>query len=276
MAGDWIKWTKGLQDKPEVFRMSIELGLDRFSVAARLMVVWAWADDNVPADAVNAEGDASVAIGAQQKLLVDAVSGVPGFADSMSAVAWLLQRNGSLVFPNFSRHNGQTAKQRALSSERMQRSRDKAQQVLRPERNERATREEKNREEKKLPSEVNTPLPPQGGDGQMGAKKFDPRSVEIPEPLAGQAFAEAWELFCRHRTEKRKPMTATSTKLQLRQLAEWGAVRAIAAIQHTVAKGWLGIQEERTGGPAAGATTSQQDRREAALEASRRELEAVE
>lgn len=123
MAGDWIKWAKGLQDKPEVFRMSIDLSLDRYSVAGRLMVVWAWADDNVPSSSVAENGDATVALGAQQKQLVDAVAGVPGFADSMSAAGWISQRSGSLVFPNFARHNGETAKTRVLAAERMKKSR---------------------------------------------------------------------------------------------------------------------------------------------------------
>lgn len=73
---------------------------------------------------------------------------------------------------------------------------------------------------------------------------------EIPLLLNTERFREAWELWQRHRTEKRQRLTPTSAKLQLDELAGWGEARAIAAIKHSVAKGWLSINESSA--PASG------------------------
>jgi hypothetical protein len=55
----------------------------------------------------------------------------PGFAISMRKVGWLEGRENALLFPNFARHNGQTAKNRALTQNRMKRLRN-AQSVTQP------------------------------------------------------------------------------------------------------------------------------------------------
>lgn len=46
MAGDWLKWTKGLARKPEVLHIAAQLGRSRHEVASVLMELWEWADDN--------------------------------------------------------------------------------------------------------------------------------------------------------------------------------------------------------------------------------------
>ncbi len=72
---------------------------------------------------------------------------------------------------------------------------------------------------------------------------FDPLRVEIPPGLDSESFRSAWSDWCAHRTEIRKPITPTSSRQQLAQLATWGQRRAIAAISHTITKGWQGIRE---------------------------------
>jgi hypothetical protein len=47
MAGDWIKWSKGLAARREVVLLSSLLHRDRCEIAGRLMVLWEWLDDNV-------------------------------------------------------------------------------------------------------------------------------------------------------------------------------------------------------------------------------------
>lgn len=66
---------------------------------------------------------------------------------------------------------------------------------------------------------------------------------EIPETLKTPEFLAAWTEWTRHRREIRKPLKPTSTKAQLRDLAEMGVQRAIAAIRYTISKGWQGIRE---------------------------------
>ena len=84
---------------------------------------------------------------------------------------------------------------------------------------------EKRREEKRVD---NTPLPPTQSD---------------PLPAFGPAFASAWGDWIQHRKEKRKPVTPLSAKQALKDLEAMGADRAIAAIRHSIGKGWTGIFE---------------------------------
>ncbi|MHB1038417.1 MAG: hypothetical protein ACYC0Y_27650 [Pirellulales bacterium] len=50
---------------------------------------------------------------------VDRYLGVSGFADAMAAQGWLEQSESGLRLPKFDRHNGQTAKGRALTAKRV-------------------------------------------------------------------------------------------------------------------------------------------------------------
>jgi hypothetical protein len=50
--------------------------------------------------------------------------------------------------------------------------------------------------------------------------------------------------------EIRKPITQTSAARQLKQLAGMGVARAIATIDHTIAKGWQGLVEPEATGKA--------------------------
>jgi len=57
------------------------------------------------------------------------------------------------------------------------------------------------------------------------------------------AMEEAWQDWCRYRSEIKKPMTRTTTEQLSKKLAEWGEERAIAAINHTIVMGWQGLRE---------------------------------
>lgn len=72
-----------------------------------------------------------------------------------------------------------------------------------------------------------------------------PLALEIPDPLPfpSDAFRNAWSDWQQHRKEIKKPLTPTSTKQQLRNFAEMGEARSIAAIRHTIGNGWQGIRE---------------------------------
>lgn len=109
MAGDWIKWQKGLVYKPKVMRIAHLLGKSRFECAALCMVVWEWCDDNM---------ENCYAVGVT-KTALDDVTGVRGFGDALVAVGWVVEVEDGLCFPNFERHNGQTAKIRASTKKRM-------------------------------------------------------------------------------------------------------------------------------------------------------------
>jgi hypothetical protein len=106
----WIKVEHWTPEKPEVYQISESLGIDPDQVVGALVRLWIWADQQTT------EGNAPSVSSA----LVDRKANVKGFADAMKKAGWLKDESGSLVFPNFGRHNGETAKSRALTAKRVE------------------------------------------------------------------------------------------------------------------------------------------------------------
>ena len=153
MAGDWIKMRCNLDTDPAVFQIAAQLGLDELSVVGRLWKVWAWADQHV--------SDCH-AIGVTDVTL-DRISATPGFAAAMRRVGWMEGDADTPALPKFDRHNGQSAKRRALATERQSRKRHAdVTPESRPERDQR--REEKS----------NTPIVPKGDDTPPAPAEEDP------------------------------------------------------------------------------------------------------
>jgi hypothetical protein len=117
MAGDWIKFEVSTSDKPEVWAMADELGIDADAVVGKLLRVWAWFDQQTPDG--NATSVTSSVTSSVTKSLLDRRVGVSGFCDAMISVGWMLESGGIVSLPNFNRHNGKTAKTRALTAKRV-------------------------------------------------------------------------------------------------------------------------------------------------------------
>lgn len=148
MAGDWLKMSVNLPDKPEVWQIAGMLAIEADSVVGKLLRVWAWFD---------AHTEDGNAVGVTYPL-VDRVAGVAGFAEAMVFAGWLHQNGSVMTVPHFERHNGKTAKNRALTNERVAKHRksndesnagSNAGTVTKT-----VTREEKRREEKNTPQGV--------------------------------------------------------------------------------------------------------------------------
>jgi hypothetical protein len=140
MAGDWIKIRIDLPDDPKVFQMSEELSLECRTLVGHLCEFWGWMDKHT----VDGRG---------LKLsdsIIDRKVGVDGFSQALRNVEWLTGENGSLELPNFLRHNGLSAKARALEAEakRLRRLDKSVGQVSDKKAPKSQTREEKNRIEK--------------------------------------------------------------------------------------------------------------------------------
>lgn len=110
MAGEWLKLEANTPEKPEVFAITVAMGWEDPDLAVgKLFKVWRWFDQQT------VDGNApNVTLG-----LLDRVSGVSGFAQAMCNAGWLVQACGGLSLPNFDRHNGKTAKDRALTAKRV-------------------------------------------------------------------------------------------------------------------------------------------------------------
>lgn len=133
MAGDWIKITNDLPDKEEVHRISERLSIPPPHVVGLLVKFWAWCDRNLE------NGCASVA-----PMFASRYVGEPHFHEALIEVGWMKPLSqGGFELPNFDRHISKSAKSRALSAIRMEKSRyDSSVTKSQPEK--RRTREEKN------------------------------------------------------------------------------------------------------------------------------------
>jgi len=200
MAGDWIKIQVALPDKPEVWQMAGVLGIHADEVVGKLIRVWAWFDTHTE------NGHAT----SVTYPLLDRVAGVTGFAEAMALVGWLSDKGTDTYLPNFDRHNGKTAKNRALASDR------KVTQRSRNERDKSVTREEKRREEKKTTPE---------GDLLEG---IDPEVAKDFRAL---------------RAKLRSPITTTAMKGIQREAARAG-ISMQDALQVCCERGWRGFKAE--------------------------------
>lgn len=216
MAGDWIKVECITPDKPEVLAIAGLLGIDPDAVLGKLVRLWVWANQ------VSRDGCAVSATDATIDMLVR----LPGFAEAMRKTGWLHGENGHVSFPNFARHNGNSAKKRALAANRMRCARSAT--TAQPEKR----REEKSKE---------PPLPPK----EEKSKKQPAPPPEVPESLNTPEFRDAWADFQIHRSEIKCPLTPQSAKATLAKCSSWGSVVAVEAIRTAIACGWRGVFEPR-------------------------------
>ena len=150
MAGDWIKMRTNLDTHPKVIELASILETPEIHIVGALWKVWSWADSHsIDGNAINVTC-----------VTLDRFTGINGFAVALRNVGWLEGRDAALTFPRFAEHNGQTAKKRAETAERVRKHRanksatDCNIKVL----------PEKRREEKS----IKTPLPPSGGISSTG------------------------------------------------------------------------------------------------------------
>lgn len=180
MAGDWLKIEVALPQKPEVWQIAGILGIDPDAVVGKLLKVWAWFDAHTE------NGDAP----GVTYVMVDAITGRNGFGEAMALCGWLEQDGSILRLPHFDRHNGKTAKNRALTAKRMASLRHKSDAESDADNVTSASaREEKRREEKD--QDQKPPQPPaSGGRGVRSARKLK----AVPDE---SRFAEFWQAYPR-------------------------------------------------------------------------------
>jgi len=121
---NWIKFETTTSDKPEVWAIASRLGIDPDAVVGKLLRIWSWFDEHTVSG--NATGNDSVTLAALPerhasvtKSLLDRRVGVTGFCDACIDVGWMAEDDRGIALPNFDRHNGQTAKTRALTAKRV-------------------------------------------------------------------------------------------------------------------------------------------------------------
>lgn len=147
----WLKFDTATPEKPEVMALTVAMGWDDPDLTVgKLLKVWRWFDQHT------VEGNAAGVTAA----LLDRLIGVTGFSVQMAKVGWLVIHEDGISLPNFERHNGKTAKDRALTAKRVSEHKANAKangQVTVSALPTALPREEKRREE------VIPPNPPAGG-----------------------------------------------------------------------------------------------------------------
>lgn len=117
MAGDWIKMECCTPEKAEVLAITAKLGLDDVDLTVgKLFRMWRWFDQQT--ENGNARGVTAP--------LLDRMIGVTGFCEAVQSVGWIEVTDDGINLPNFDRHNGTTAKSRALGAKRTAKSKIKS------------------------------------------------------------------------------------------------------------------------------------------------------
>jgi len=148
MAGDWIKIEHATPDKPEIFELARLAEMEPDKVLGVLIRVWIWADQNTDTGRLGPGADAAI----------NRVAGVPNFSENMAKAGWLRRLKRGFSLPHFHRHNGNSAKTRALTKDRAvtHRNRKRNAPIVT------ASLPEKRREEKSKKTK-NNPSTPHGG-----------------------------------------------------------------------------------------------------------------
>ena len=207
MASLWIKIAHDLPDKEEIDLLAAALKIDHDAVIGKLVRFWIWADmQTVDPSAVRVTD-----------VFIDRLTHCPGFAAALLKAGWMVRRNGRVSLPNFDRHNGQTAKARALTKDRVERHRNgtSVTAALHP------SYQEKEKEKDSsipAPNSSKNPSPRVRGSGGSGFSKQTQTDL-TPESLADYGLLRKWfDEECRRTDGWVKDSEAN-----------WDNVRAIAA-----------------------------------------------
>lgn len=222
----WIKVDHEFPDKPEVAHMAARLGLDHDTVVGKCLRWLIWIDKN------SVDGTVTTTT-----MHIDRLTACPGFSDALLDCGWLLARSGSLVVPHFDRHNGHSAKARALTSVRVSRSRN-APSVTEPLPDKSKRREEMERESAReaistepAPDEPGEPMP-------MPITMPLPASIDLPRQFQTDECREAWREWIAHLREKDPGVTSRTIRAQLNAMAREPPDRFVAGIRRSIEGGW--------------------------------------
>lgn len=113
MAGDWIKLEHATATKPEVGHAAELLGEDRRYILGLLFDYWLWLDSHLD------DSRPGVVPNVSRKSLEDTLH-CPGFAAVLESIGWAKfdDETRTLYVIHWERHNGKTAKSRALEQKK--------------------------------------------------------------------------------------------------------------------------------------------------------------
>lgn len=206
---DWIKLRTNLHHDFDVLKITRILSdicpTNVWEVVGRLSEFWGWIGSH------SADGHDIPLTHAE----IDAHISRPGFAAALAAVGWLSGRDGALEVPKWERHNGASAKARALESEakRLRRGLSDNMSDKCPTKKGRNVRPDKRREEKKGTHTPPAPAPPvEGGPTEEQVIEAFRAVSGLPEWASkwwGENEATGWVLKGQPIRDWRKLVPAT-------------------------------------------------------------------
>jgi len=239
MAFAWIKIEDSTPDKPEVWKMAEKLGIDADAVLGKLVRVWIWADQQT------IDGNAH----SVTKALLDRTASVAGFADAMITVGWLRTVEDGVQFHNFDRHNGETAKKRALTRRRVEKHRSGNADSVTDFENGNADSVIKRREEKKKHNkEKEKNAGGRSADVLLDEANDETPDVIIPPSVNIEPVRIAARKWFRYLTQTAPAQVPRSGSERLRafwaRAAELGPDRFIAAVDFSILREYHQLNEE--------------------------------
>lgn len=216
MAGEWLKFECSLPEKPETLAITIAMGWDDPDLTVgKLMRLFRWFDQQT------IDGNAPSVSAA----LLDRIIGVSGFVQAVADVGWIVIEGRSIHLANFDRHNGATAKSRALTAKRV--ANHKSNATANAEGNahtvsEALPRKEKKREEKK--EEKKAPRVPRSSTPHL-------------EGVSDELLSDYIQV---RKAKKAGPLTDTAIA-GLQREADKAGITLAAAVTACVEFGWQGF-----------------------------------
>lgn len=219
MSGDWAKVELNTPDKPEIWAIANELGIDPDAAFGKVFRVWAWFDEHTE------DGNAP----SVTKMLLDRQVGVTGFCDSLLHVGWMVENEGIVTLPNFDKHNGNTAKKRANTNARVAKHRatTSPSKCNVPSVTKSVTREEKRREDIK----------------DISAQKKSPLSYSAWPSLPDDQKLKDWKQV---RRSKKAPITQTALNAIGKELtkAQTLGFTVNQCFEQMISSSWQGFKAE--------------------------------
>lgn len=228
MAGDWIKVEKLTPDKPELMAVARECGCSPGDAFAAWFRLWAYFD--------SATEDGTVRFMSASD--ADRLGTLSGLGSAMERTGWLRFDAEGCHVARWSRHNGQSAKRRAVDAERKRQQRKAGVDALleaaeRPQnvRTESGHGADEKRSdcgpEKRREEKIESPQSPQGA-GEPLAESEDPEGKAalvhaqppIPDPWTRLAEPERIQRIIRHLTAANAtPAYTAAWRASVRELA---------------------------------------------------------
>jgi len=249
MAGDWIKMTHALPEKPEVLAIAGKTGLTRFEVVGRLFILWRWFDNNTT------DGNALSVTSVTLNECLFGYQGDTNFVSEVVAARWLVETDEGISVVKFDEHISESAKTRAQTAKRVAKSKKNKESNAEGNADtvtfsvtKTVPREEKRREEKK---ETNT----------APAGAFD-----LPDWIP----PDTWAAYCKVRTGKKAKNEPHALGLIVKDLERFRSAGhdPIEVLNNSIKSGWAGVFEPKTKpGAQPVATTSHDPDSRSAIEA---------